>query len=344
MAGRSPAGEWRWPAEWEPQHATWLAWPHNPETWPGHMDAALRAFAHFVAVLARYEPVHLLVTDESMEDAARRGLAAAGLEAEARVSFHRVPTNDAWLRDTGPIFVKRGDDLAMVEFRFDAWGGKYPPWNLDAAVPGELGRLLELPRFVADFVLEGGSIDGNGAGTILTTEACLLAESREPGRTREGMERRLEEWLGAQHVLWLADGIEGDDTDGHVDDIARFVDASTVVAVVEADAGDPNHPVLAENLRRLRSMRDQDGKPLSIATLPMPPAVVIDGLRCPASYANFMLANGCALVPTFDCDADGRALAVLSELLPDRDVVGVPCTELVLGLGALHCLSQQQPA
>ena len=344
MTGRSPAGEWRWPAEWEPQHATWLAWPHNPETWPGHMDAALRAFAHFVAVLARYEPVRLLVTDESMEDASRRGLAAAGLEAEARVSFHRVPTNDAWLRDTGPIFVKRGDDLAMVEFRFDAWGGKYPPWNLDVAVPSELGRLLDVPRFVADFVLEGGSIDGNGAGTILTTEACLLAESREPGRTRERMERRLEEWLGAQHVLWLAEGIEGDDTDGHVDDIARFVDASTVVAVVEADAGDPNHPVLAENLRRLRSMRDQDGKPLSIATLPMPPAVVIDGLRCPASYANFMLANGCALVPTFECDTDGRALAVLSELLPDRDVVGVPCAELVLGLGALHCLSQQQPA
>ncbi len=340
----APNGEWRWPAEWEPQHATWLAWPHNPETWPGHLDAARRAFAHFVTVLARYEPVHLLVTDESMEDASRRGLAAAGLESEARVSFHRVPTNDAWLRDTGPIFVKRGDEVAMVEFKFDAWGGKYPPWNLDAAVPAALGRLLDLPRFIADFVLEGGSIDGNGAGTILTTEACLLAESREPGRTREGMERRLEEWLGAQHVLWLADGIEGDDTDGHVDDIARFVDASTVVAVIEADAGDPNHPVLAENLRRLRSMRDQDGKPLSIATLPMPRALVIDGLRCPASYANFVLANGCALVPTFDCDADGRALAVLSELLPDRDVVGVPCVELVLGLGALHCLSQQQPA
>ena len=344
MTGRSPAGEWRWPAEWEPHHATWLAWPHNPETWPGHMDAARRAFAHFVAVLARYELVHLLVTDESMEDASRRWLAAAGLEAEAGVSFHRVPTNDAWLRDTGPIFVKRGDDLAIVEFRFDAWGGKYPPWNLDVAVPAELGRLLGLPRFVADFVLEGGSIDGNGAGTILTTETCLLAESRESGRTREGMERRLEEWLGAQHVLWLADGIEGDDTDGHVDDIARFVDTSTVVAVVEADAGDPNHPVLAENLRRLRSMHDQDGKPLSVAILPMPPALVIDGLRCPASYANFMLANGCALVPTFDCDADGRALAILGELLPDRDVVGVPCAELVLGLGALHCLSQQQPA
>jgi agmatine deiminase len=340
----TPNGEWRWPAEWEPHAATWLAWPHNPETWPGRLEEAREAFARFVALLARYEPVQLLVPDADVDAAAWASVRSAGLDDESRLTTHRVPTNDSWLRDSGPIFVEKGDEVAAVEFGFDAWGGKYPPWDLDAAVPEAVCGIVGGRRFVADFVLEGGSIDGNGAGAILTTESCLLNPNREPGRTRESMERRLGEWLGARQVLWLADGIAGDDTDGHIDDLARFVDTTTVVAVEETDSADPNHAVLAANLARLRSMRLQDGRPLAVATLPMPPPLVVDGLRCPASYANFYLANGCALVPTFDVPADARALAVLGELLPRRDVVPLPARALVQGLGALHCLSQQQPA
>ena len=338
---------WRWPAEWETHAATWLAWPHNPETWPGRLERAEGDFAAFVRELHFRETVRLLVTDEAMEERARRRLAAAGVEVDRGVEFHRIPTNDAWLRDSGPIFLlrERGGvrERALADFGFDCWGRKYEPWDLDDAVPARVADLLGLPRFAADFVLEGGSVEGNGMGTLLTTEACLLDPNRGPGRTRELMERRLGAWLGATNVLWLGEGIAGDDTDGHVDELARFVDPGTVVAAVEQDESDANFAPLAENLRRLRSMRDQDGKPLTVVPLPMPPALAIEGLRCPASYANFYLANGCALVPVFGVERDARALAALRELLPGRDVVGIPCGDLLLGLGALHCLSQQEP-
>jgi agmatine deiminase len=300
-----------------------------------------------VRALAERERVRLLVRDAAMEADARGALARGGVAADARVELHRVPTNDSWLRDSGPIFLVRGEGAsrsrALADFRFDSWGGKYPPCDLDDAVPARLEPILGLPRFEAGFVLEGGSVDGNGRGSVLTTESCLLNPNRERGRTREQMERRLAAWLGATNVLWLEDGIAGDDTDGHVDDIARFVDGSTVVAVVEPDAADPNHAPLAANLRRLRAMRDQDGKPLAVVELPMPPEHVVAGQRCPASYANFYLANGCALVPTFGAPQDERALAVLREVLPGRDVIAVACGDLVLGLGAIHCLSQQEP-
>jgi len=342
---RAPIG-YRWPAEWEPHAATWLAWPHNAETWPGRLERAQRAFGVFVRELHQRETVRLLVDDAAGEGEARRMLAAAGVAVD-RVEFHRIPTDDAWLRDSGPILLVRdsgqGRERVLADFPFDAWGGKYPPWDRDAAVPAGVARALGLTRLTADFVLEGGSVDGNGAGTILTTEACLLHPNRGPGRTRERMEQRLSEWLGARHVLWLGEGIAGDDTDGHVDDIARFVGSGTVVAACCDDPSDANSEPLAENLRRLRGMRDQDGKPLTLVTLPMPPALRIGGLRCPASYANFYLANGCALVPSFGVAEDARALAVLREVLPERDVVGVPCADLVQGLGSLHCLSQQQP-
>ena len=331
----------RWPAEWEPHAATWLAWPHNPDTWPGRLGRAQSQFAVFVRELSFREPVRLLVGDPEMRDAARRAIVAAGADAD-RVAFHTVPTDDAWLRDTGPVFVVRAGRRTLVDFPFDSWGGKYPPWDRDAAVPRAVERETGLPRIEADFVLEGGAVDGDGAGTLLTTESCLLNENRSAGRTREGMETRLAEWLGARRVLWLAAGIAGDDTDGHVDDVARFVAPGTVVAAA-CDADDANRAPLAENLRRLRGMRDADDKPLAIAELPMPPPVVIEGLRCPASYANFVFANGAALVPTFGTAQDAEALAVLRELLPGRDVVGVPSGDLVLGLGALHCLSQQEP-
>jgi agmatine deiminase len=349
MTASTPAQQgWRWPAEWETHAATWLAWPHNPETWPGRLERAVGDFAAFVRELHFRETVRLLVTDEAMEERARRRLAAAGVEVDRGVEFHRIPTNDAWLRDSGPIFLlrERGGvrERALADFGFDCWGRKYEPWDLDDAVPARVAGVLGLPRFAADFVLEGGSVEGNGMGTVLTTESCLLNPNRGPGRTREAMERRLGAWLGATNVLWLGDGIAGDDTDGHVDELARFVDPGTVVAAVEQDESDANFAPLAENLRRLRSMRDQDGKPLTVVPLPVPPAFSIEGLRCPASYANFYLANGCALVPVFGVERDARALAVLRELLPGRDVVGVPCGDLLLGLGALHCLSQQEPS
>lgn len=296
--------------------------------------------------LAGREPVRLLVRDAAMEAEARAALSGGGVAVDGDVAIHRVPTNDSWLRDSGPIFLVRGEgprrERLLADFRFDSWGGKYPPCDLDDAVPRALAALLELPRAEADFVLEGGSIDGNGRGSVLTTESCLLNPNRERGRTRERMEERLAAWLGATNVLWLEDGIAGDDTDGHIDDIARFVDTSTVVAVVEEDASDANCAPLAANLRRLRAMRDQDGKPLAVVPLPMPPEHVVAGQRCPASYANFYLANGCALVPTFGVAQDARALAILRELLPGRDVIEVPCGDLVLGLGAIHCLSQQE--
>lgn len=345
----SPAQQgWRWPAEWEKHAATWLAWPHNPETWPGRLEQAVTAFAGFVRELHFRETVRLLVTDEAMEERAHRRLKAAGVEVERGIEFHRIPTNDAWLRDSGPIFLlrERGGvrERALADFGFDCWGRKYEPWDLDDAVPERMAEALGLPRFTADFVLEAGSVEGNGRGTLLTTESCLLNPNRGPGRTREAMERRLGAWLGATNVLWLADGIAGDDTDGHVDELARFVDPGTVVAAIEQDASDANFVPLAENLRRLRSMHDQDGKPLTVVPLPAAPAVVIEGLRCPASYANFYLANGCALLPAFGVEQDARARDVLRELLPARDVVAIPCGDLVVGLGALHCLSQQEPA
>jgi agmatine deiminase len=283
-----------------------------------------------------------------MEEAARARLEAGGVPRDADVAFVIEPTNDSWVRDYGPIFVVRGEgarrERALIDFGYNAWGGKYPPWQLDDAIPTRLAPSLGVPCFAADFVLEGGSIDGNGRGTVLTTENCLLHPNRGAGRSREQMEQRLADWLGARQVLWLGEGVAGDDTDGHVDDITRFVDAGTVVTVVEEDASDANAAALAANLRRLRGMRDAAGKPLAIATLPMPPPLHVAGQRVPASYANFYLGNGVALVPTFGAATDARALAVLREVLPGREIVGVRCEELVYGLGAIHCLSQQEPA
>ncbi len=347
---RDAPGEegWRWPAEWEPHRATWLAWPHNPETWPGRLERVYAPYAAMVGALAAHETVCINVRDARMEAEARRHLRAAGVDPDRNVRFHAVPTDDTWARDHGPIFLVRDRgglrERMILDFGFNSWGEKYGPWEEDDAVPARVAEILALPRLEARLVLEGGSIEGNGRGAILTTESCLLNPNRGRGRTREGMEEALARFLGARHVLWLGDGIEGDDTDGHIDDLARFVDAGTVVTVVEPDTSDPNHFILEENLRRLRGLRDQDGKPLSIATLPMPPPLLVDGQRCPASYANFYLANGVALVPTFEAPSDARALATLRELLPGRQIVGIPCADLVYGLGAVHCMTQQEPA
>lgn len=345
----SPPDAVRWPAEWEPHAATWVTWPHNRETWPGrHLDGAEEAFVAMARALAGRETLCVAVGDDAHEGRARARLRAGGVDPDRDVRFHRIATDDGWMRDCGPIFVRgepaAGDALIGIDFGFDAWGGKYPPWERDAAVAAAVCAAAGVPHLRAPLVLEGGAIDGDGRGTVLTTESCLLHPNRGSGRTREGLEEALARWLGARCVLWLERGIEGDDTDGHVDDIARFVAPGTVVAAAEPDAADPNAAPLAENLRRLRGMRDAEGMPLAVAELPMPPRLESDGERCPASYANFYLANDVALVPVFGASSDARALAVLREVLADREVVGIPAADLVVGLGAIHCVTQQQPS
>jgi len=337
---------YRWPAEWERHAGTWLAWPHDPETWGGILDEVEDAFTLFAWAVGRKETVHVLVQDAAMERRVGARLQAADVR---HVALHRVATVDSWIRDYGPIVVVRGRGTSRerlaLDFVFNAWGGKYPTLAQDDAVPGRLKRIHGLPTRKVGLVLEGGSIEGNGKGTLLTTEQCLLHPNRNPQLVRAEIEAHLREWLGVRHVLWLGEGIAGDDTDGHVDDITRFVNATTVVTAVEPDPRDENHAPLQDGLRRLRAMADQDGRPLEVVQLPMPPAVFArDGKRLPASYANFHVANGVVVVPTFGHANDAKALRILRRCFPTRDVVGIRCEKVVEGLGALHCLSHQLPA
>jgi agmatine deiminase len=339
------------PAEWAPHVATYLVWPHNRDTWPGKFEVIPPIFARMAAAIAQFEPLRLLVVDESMANAAREMiLAVAGPAARLdRIAFTAVPTNDSWIRDYGPIFVNRaapGDAPAQValDFDFNSWGEKYGAFDLDDTVPRRLGERWGFEVIEPGMVLEGGSIDVDGAGTLLTTESCLLNPNRNPTLDRAEIERRLKYWLGVSKVLWLGEGIAGDDTDGHVDDLARFVAPATVVTVIEEDPRDENYRVLADNLKRLRSMRDAQGRALTVETLPMPPALYHEGTRVPASYANFYILNGGVIVPTFERTQDAAAIAILERLFPGRRVVGIPSADLVWGLGAIHCLTQQHPA
>ncbi|MCU0622122.1 MAG: agmatine deiminase family protein [Gemmatimonadales bacterium] len=344
----SPAAlGYRMPPEWAPHRGTWLSWPHKEASWPGKFAPVPGIFARMVAHLAPHEEVHINVRDAAMEAEVRDVLARDG-QGAVDVFFHHHPTNDAWCRDHGPIFVQRetahGRDEAIIDWGYNAWGDKYPPYDLDDAIPTLVAERFGIPVFHPGIVMEGGSLDVNGRGTLLTTESCLLNPNRNPHLARADIERYLRDYLGVHHILWLGDGIVGDDTDGHVDDITRFVGERTVVTVVEEDRADPNHEPLAENLARLRDMRDQDGAPLEIVTLPMPRPLEHDGQRLPASYANFYIANAVVLVPTYDPARDPEALATLQRCFPTRRVVGIDCTDLVWGLGAFHCVSQQWPA
>jgi agmatine deiminase len=335
------------PAEWEPHRGTWLSWPHKEASWPGRFAGVPAIFARMVRLLADREEVHVNVAGPDMEAQVRGLLADEGADT-GNVFFHYHPTNDAWCRDHGPIFVQReagGEiDEAILDWGYNAWGGKYPPYDLDDVIPSRIAEECGIPVYHPDMILEGGSIDVNGRGTLLTTEACLLNPNRNPQLDREQIEARLRAYLGVRHILWLGDGIAGDDTDGHVDDLTRFVSPTTVVTVVEDDPSDENYAPLQENLDRLRGMRDQDGTPLQVETLPMPRPLHHEGQRLPASYANFYIANGLVLLPTYDPDRDEEARATLARLLPGRDVVGIDCTDLVWGLGAFHCVTQQWPA
>ncbi len=333
------------PAEWEPQEAVWLSWPHRRETWPGRFRPVPAAFAAFVAAISRFEPVRINCA-APLRRQARAACAKAGAVLD-RVEFVDHPTNDAWCRDHGPIFVKhrRTGEVAVTDWTFNAWGGKYPAYDLDNRIPSLVASRLGLRRFANPMVLEGGSIDVNGEGLVLTTEQCLLNPNRNPERTRRQIERALREFLGVKTILWLGQGIVGDDTDGHVDDITRFFKPDGVVTCVEASRDDPNYRALADNLSRLRKFRLTGGRRLEVVELPMPRAIGGRRQRVPASYANFLVINGAVLVPNFrQPRRDAEANALLGDCFPGREVVPVDCYDLIWGLGSLHCLSQQQPA
>jgi agmatine deiminase len=340
------------PAEWEPHQATWIAWPHNRDDWPSKFHAIPWVYAEIVRHLHHSERVHILVNSAAVERAARKVLDKVPLDF-GKIAFFRVPTDRSWTRDYLPIGVHRDDGkLALVHFRFNAWA-KYTNWRRDdragRRVGGHIGAgFIFHTKFRSrqQAVLEGGAIDVNGLGCLLTTEECLLSEvqQRNPGFGKDDYERLFSGYLGVKKVLWLGRGIAGDDTHGHVDDLARFVGPRTVVTVVEDDPKDVNYQPLQENLERLHGMTDQDARPLEVVKLPMPEPVWFDGQRLPASYANFYIANTVVLVPTFNDPADRQALGILAELFPDRTVVGIHAVDLVWGLGTLHCLTQQQPA
>ncbi len=342
---------YRMPAEWEPHEATWLTWPRGAgASFPNKFEPVPAYWVRLAEELSPHEIVHIIVHDEAHEENVRRLLAASRRLCPDRVILHRFGCNECWCRDHGPIFVVRKSEapdpkseVAILDWLYNAWGGKYPPWDLDGAIPRRVAETLGLPLFSPDMVLEGGSIDVNGCGTLLTTETVLLNKNRNPQFTKTQIEQRLCDYLGVRRVLWLGDGIAGDDTDGHVDDITRFVGERTIVTGVEEDPTDENYTPLMENLRRLRGMRDQDNRPLQIIELPMPGPLHGRGQRLPASYANFYIANNVVLVPVYSHRNDARALEILQCCFPTRRVVGIECTDLVWGLGALHCVTQQQP-
>lgn len=352
----------RMPAEWEPHRATWLVWPHHRPDWESKMPAIPWCYVEIARHLVGGERVAIIVNSAVHEKQARELLRLARADLN-RIEFHRIPTDRSWIRDSGPMFVVRGEpgpaggvprEIAMVDWRFNAWA-RYSNWKRDNLVPKHLARRLRLRRFEAvlhgddrrrPLVLEGGSIDVNGAGLLLTTEACLLSplQARNPGVSRAELEEAMGAYLGVRKVLWLNRGVAGDDTHGHVDDIARFVGARTVVAALEVDPREDNYVPLDESLERLRQMTDLEGRPLEVVTLPMPRPLFFGDQRLPASYLNFYIGNRAVLVPTFNDPADRVALTCLAGLFPGREVIGIHSVDLVLGLGTIHCLTQQEPA
>ena len=334
---------YRMPAEWEPHEATWLSWPHNRDSWPGVFAGVEPAMVEFVRALASCEPVYINVLDAEHEQHVRKLLEAA--VPPERLRLFRFPTNDAWARDHGAIFVTRASPVAprlALDFDYNAWGGKYPPFELDRVVGRQMAEALGVPRFASNVILEGGSVEVNGTGALLTTEQCLLNPNRNPQLTRADVETVLRGAFGVREILWLGDGIEGDDTDGHIDDLTRFVAANAVVTVMEPNEADPNHAVLEANRRRLAELTVA-GEALNVLELPMPEPQYLDEQRLPASYANFYIANGAVLLPIFGCPQDAAARSIIASCFPGRRVLTVDCRTLIAGLGTLHCLSQQVP-
>jgi agmatine deiminase len=344
------------PAEWEPHQGTWIAWPHNHNDWPGRFEAIPWVYAEMVRHLSKVEVVNIIVRDAEEKTKARETFVSSSIGMK-NVKFHLWPTNRVWTRDSGPIFLVRNSKnrrVALTDWRFNAWA-KYGDWQLDNRLPQHIAQKLKMPAFAAAIprahrqyhvILEGGSIDVNGQGLMLTTEECLLStvQQRNPGLSRGDLEQIFSDYLDVEKVIWLGRGIAGDDTHGHVDDVARFVAPDTVVTVVEPNRSDANHAPLKENLRRLRAARDLEGRKLQVVEMPLPRPVIFRGQRLPASYVNFYIANDLVLVPTFNDPNDRIALNVLAGVFPRREIVGIYCGDFIWGLGAIHCATQQQPA
>ena len=342
---------YRWPAEWELHAGTWIAWPHNEQTWPGEFAHIPAIFQQLVATLLRWEPVHLLASESTIAGQAKEQLQPLASSANHPLHWHDIGTNDAWIRDFGPTFVVRKSSpegpnlLAGIDWPYNAWGGKYPPYDLDQQASKRILSDLEVDQFCPTMVLEGGAIEGNGAGTVITTESCLLNANRNPRWTRSMAEQVLQDYLSAEQFIWLSGkGLEGDDTDGHIDQLVRFVDSSTVVAATCDDPSDPCYQPLRENLALLEQSAPIAGQALEVIPLPLPQPVEHEGQRLPASYCNFYIANGGIIVPQFDDPHDQLAREILQTCFPAREVVGLPASKLVWGLGTVHCLTQQQPA
>ena len=346
----------RMPAEWELHEATWLSWPHDQETWPRDLSELESVYLEMIQYLHTGEKVNILAEDKKSADAILKKLLARGISKN--VFIHLIKTNSPWIRDYGPIFVGKKGERIVTDWMFNAWGKKYAPFDQDDSVPERMSRLMNLEHFPVPMVLEGGSVEVNGLGTCITTKECLLHPNRNPNfppnkmadppfslaERKKEIEKNLSEFLGSRNTIWLQGGIAGDDTDGHVDEVARFVDSHTIVAALEEDSLDPNHQVLKENRNLLSKAQDQDGNPFKIIDLPMPKPIERNQTRFPASYLNFYIANECVLVPVFGDKNDTKALGILKSLFSARMVIGIPAFPLVYGQGAIHCITQQEPA
>ncbi len=336
---------YRFPAEWEKHRVTWLSWPHKEESWPGKINTIYPIYAQFIKELTKGELVCINVNTEQMKLQATIELEKQDVDI-TKVQFYIHPTNDAWCRDHGPAFLVNPTALhkkVIVDWNYNAWGNKYPPYDLDDVIPTKIGKVLDIPVYNPGIVMEGGSVDFNGNGTVLTTTACLLNKNRNPKLAKKQIEEYLSNYYCVTNILWLNDGIVGDDTDGHIDDITRFVNSNTVVTVVEHNKKDENYLLLKENAEALDKMTLENGKSINVVELPMPSAVVYDGQRLPASYANFYIGNSAVIVPTYRDKNDDKALSILQEHFTDRRVVGLDSTDIIWGLGSFHCLSQQEP-
>ena len=336
---------YHFPAEWGPQAATWFSWPHKEDSWPGRFDPIPDVFTEIVRILTSFQHVNINVIDQAMYNDVVRRLRNAGVDT-TQFTLYLIPTDDAWCRDHGPAFVVNPvarEPLAVIDWGYNAWGNKYPPYDQDDVVPTRVAEYRRLPLFYPGIIMEGGAIDVNGAGCLLTSTSCLLHPNRNPHLSQEKIEWYLREYYNVEKILWVEEGIAGDDTDGHIDDSARFVSPTTIVAAVEENKKDENYRPLKKNLARLSAMTDLAGNPFRVVELPMPRPFEFDGQRVPASYANFLIANGVVLVPTFRDSNDGAALAILRDQFPERQVIGIDCYDLSWGLGTLHCISQQEP-
>ena len=337
---------YHFPAEFAPHEATWLSWPHKEESWPGKIHNIYPAYSQFVKILTLSEKVRINVKDEQMKNFALSHLQLAGVDL-SKVEFFFHPTNDAWCRDHGPAFlINPHADIkkVIVDWGYNAWGNKYPPYDLDDVVPTLIGQHFKIPVFNPGIVMEGGSVEFNGKGTVLTSTCCLLNENRNSHLSQGDIEKYLSDYYGVDQILWVDEGIVGDDTDGHIDDTIRFINDDTVLTVVETKVHDENYELLQQNLKSLSKMRLLNGKQLNVVELPMPDEVVYDDMRLPASYANFYISNKHVIVPTYQCEKDDKAIEIISQCFPEREVVGIDSTEIIWGLGSFHCLSQQEPA